>query len=214
MILLAVLLLSLILVPLLGGRLARLADIDPKAVWSIAVAIGLQILIISVFPDRYEWSHVPLHIMSYGFAAVFVWANRDIPGMVIIAVGAACNLAAILANDGVMPATPAALRSAGFETDTEGFANSAVVEDAKLQFLGDIFAIPDSVPILDNVFSIGDVLIAIGIVVLVHGVCGSKLVPERWRGTSSGVESPVSEPDAPVDQEQELHPSRDRREAG
>lgn len=186
MILIAILVVAVVLVPVAGGRLARLADIDLKAMWAIGVALGLQILIISVIPNRFEGVHVPIHILSYCFAAIFVWANRKIPGIPLIAVGAACNLLAILANDGVMPATPAALRSAGFDPDPSGgFANSAAVEDPKLQFLGDIFAIPDSVPVLDNVFSVGDVLIAIGIFILIHGVCGSRLVPDRFRGSFS-----------------------------
>lgn len=185
MILLAVLLLALVLVPLAGGRLGRLAEIDLKAMWAIGVALGLQIVIISIIPDRFEGVHVPLHILSYVFAAIFVWLNRGIPGMVIIGLGALCNLIAILANGGVMPATPAALRSAGIVQNSGQFANSTVVDDAKLQFLGDVFAVPDSWPIIANVFSIGDVLIAIGIFVLIHGVCGSKLVPNRFRGAFS-----------------------------
>jgi hypothetical protein len=182
MILLAVLLLGLLSVPLAGGRLSRLAEIDLKLVWAIAVALSLQILIISVIPDRFQGIHVPLHFLSYGFAAVFVWANKSIPGMLVIGLGALCNVVAIAANGGVMPATPAALKAAGLDTKAGEFANSTVVSNPKLQFLGDVFAIPDSWPIIDNVFSIGDVLIALGIVWLIHGVCGSKLVPNRFRG--------------------------------
>ena len=185
MILLAVLLLALVLVPLTGGRLSRLADIELKALWAVGIALGLQILIISIIPDRFEGTHVPIHFLSYAFAAVFVWANHRIPGMVVIAVGALSNLIAISANGGVMPATPQALRAAGLETTTGGFANSTAVANPKLQFLGDIFAIPDSWPIIDNVFSIGDILIAIGIVILILGVCGSKVIPDRLKHVTS-----------------------------
>ena len=186
MILLAVLILGLVTVPLAGGRLTRLADIELRHLWAVVTAIGLQILIISVFPDRYEWTHVPLHLASYVFAGWFVWANRALPGMVVIGLGALCNAIAIVANGGVMPASPTALRAAGIGTSTDGeFANSTVVEDPNLLFLGDVFSIPDSWPIIDNVFSVGDVLIAIGIVILLHGVCGSRLVPERFRGASA-----------------------------
>lgn len=186
MVLLAVLVLALLLVPLLGGRLGRLAEIDLKAMWAIAVGLGLQILIISIIPNSFEWSHEPIHFLSYGFAAVFVWANRRIPGMLIIALGAFCNFLAIAANGGVMPASPTAQSSAGIvQNEGGGFANSAALEDPNLLFLGDIFAIPDAVPILDNVFSVGDILIAMGIVILIHGVCGSKLVPDRFRGAFS-----------------------------
>ena len=181
MFLIAALILAVVTVPLLGGSLRRLADVEIHALPTVFLAIGIQFAIISVFTDSFESFHVPLHFVSYAFAAWFIWANRGIPGMLVAALGAAFNLAAITANGGVMPASPEALEAAGV-VHTKGFVNSTAVEDAKLQFLGDIFAIPDSVPVLDNVFSIGDVLIALGIIIMVHGICGSRLVPERFRG--------------------------------
>jgi len=89
-----------------------------------------------------------------------VLRNLAIPGVAIIAIGAVGNLAAIIANGGRMPADPAALRSAGLEV--QGITNSTVVADPVLRPLTDIFAIPAAVPFA-NVFSIGDVLIGIGI---------------------------------------------------
>lgn len=193
MFLIAVLVLAVVTVPLFGGRLGRLADLEIRALWAVAAAIGIQFAIISVFPDSFENLQVPFHFVSYAFAAVFVWTNRHIPGMLIVGLGAAFNLVAITANGGVMPASPRALEIAGV-VQTKGFVNSTALEEPKLQFLGDIFAIPDSVPILDNVFSIGDVIIAIGIVALVHGVCGSKLVPVRRRGNGRGGADELVEP--------------------
>jgi hypothetical protein len=52
-----------------------------------------------------------------------------------------------------------------------------VLPDPRLAFLGDVFAIPRGWP-LANVFSVGDVLIAVGAVVAVHGICGSR---PPWR---------------------------------
>ena len=63
-----------------------------------------------------------------------------------------------------MPADPAALATAGF-TPT-GYSNSIVVADPALWPLTDIFAIPAGLPGA-NVFSIGDVLIGIGIIVTI-----------------------------------------------
>lgn len=77
-------------------------------------------------------------------------------------VGAILNLLAIVANAGVMPATAGALATAGVPSGGGVIANSASVADPRLRFLGDVFAIPSSVP-LANVFSVGDVLIALGV---------------------------------------------------
>jgi hypothetical protein len=79
-----------------------------------------------------------------------------------------------------MPASPAALVAAGLPVDEPGFQNSTAVDDPRLAFLGDVFAIPASWP-LSNVFSVGDVLIGVGLAWGVHRICGSRLVP-RWRG--------------------------------
>src|SRR5436189_244962 len=56
------------------------------------------------------------------------------------------------------------------------FANSMAISSAKLSFLGDIFAIPKSLP-LSNVFSVGDICVAAGAVVTLHRVSGSALIP-------------------------------------
>ena len=179
MIFLAILLLAVVTVPLFRGRLTGLIDIDLGWTWLVATAIGIQILIISVFPDRFEGIQKPLHFLSYLFASAFVVANFKLPGVSLIGLGGLSNLLAIAANGGVMPATATALKAAGMATESDEFVNSGVLEDPKLLFLGDIFSISGDVPVLNTVFSVGDVLIAIGTVVLVHGVTGSRLV--WWR---------------------------------
>ncbi len=181
MALLAVVALALVSVPIFKGRLSALGDVTMRWGWTIAVAIGLQILIISIIPDRFTSLHVPIHLLSYGFAGVFIAANIREPGIAIIGAGTLLNVIAIVANGGVMPADPAAMRAAGIVQKSGHFANSTDVADPNLLFLGDIFVIPKSVPYLDTVFSIGDVLIAIGAFVLIHTICGSKLALGRPR---------------------------------
>jgi hypothetical protein len=64
-----------------------------------------------------------------------------------------------------MPTTEAALAAAGL-TPEDGFSNSAVIDDPSLALLTDIFALPPWVPFA-NVFSIGDVLIGLGVIVVI-----------------------------------------------
>jgi hypothetical protein len=87
----------------------------------------------------------------------------------LISAGGALNLIAIVANGGVMPASEAALRRAGLDAEA-GFSNSAHVADARVAWLGDVFAVPASWP-LSNVFSIGDVVVVAGIGYLVWRQC-------------------------------------------
>ena len=98
----------------------------------------------------------------------------------MLALGATLNLIAILANNGVMPASASALRTAGMLTSSTDFLNSAAVAHPRLLFLGDILAVPHAVPFA-NVYSIGDVCIAIGVAIAIHGLAGSRLVPRRPR---------------------------------
>ena len=191
MILLVILALAVATVPLFRGRLAGLIDIDLGWTWLVVAAIGIQIVIISVIPDRFEGIHKPLHFLSYVLAGAFVVANLKIPGVWLVGVGGLCNLLAIAANGGVMPATATALRAAGMATESDEFVNSGVLEDPKLLFLGDIFSIPGEIPVVNTVFSVGDVLIALGTVVLVHGVSGSRLV--WWRRASPDETGPAGQ---------------------
>lgn len=155
-------------VPLTGGRLSALAGLRLQATWALLLAAALQLAVaVAPLDDVLLRSG---HLLSYAFAAVAVVANRRIPGLLLIAAGGAANLAAISANGGVMPAAPAALRRAGLAAVPHGFSNSTAVDAPRLAPLGDVFAIPAGWP-LANVFSIGDVLLVVGVAVLVHSLC-------------------------------------------
>ncbi len=115
---------------------------------------------------------------------MFVAANWRIPGMAILVAGGLCNLVAIGANGGVMPASERALEIAGRAAPIDGFINSKAQDGAHLLILGDIFALPKGVPFA-NVFSVGDVLLVVGGTVIAHRAWGSSL-PWRRRPAAPG----------------------------
>ncbi|MFM7224977.1 MAG: DUF5317 family protein [Actinomycetota bacterium] len=160
--------LGLITVPLAGGRIGALADIRFVRLPLLAAAFAVQVPL--AFPGVPDAACRTLHLASYALIAGFLVANRHLTGIPVLAAGATTNLLAIAANAGVMPATAGAYARAGL-TETAGFASSAVLEAPRLLALGDVFAIPASFP-LHNVFSIGDVLIAVGALLVVHAACG------------------------------------------
>ena len=182
MFLVAVVVVAAVTVPLFGGRLGALVEVRLRHGWAIFAALGLEIAALELpgLPERLRGA---LLVLAYPVGAVFLAANWRLPGVPLIAVGAACNLIAIAANGGVMPASPSALAGAGLPVDASGFQNSAALADPRLAFLGDVFHIPAAWP-LGNVFSVGDVLIALGIVWAVHGICRSRLVPSWARQPS------------------------------
>jgi hypothetical protein len=177
MFLVAAVLLSALAVPLFGGHLGALAELRLRRVWAVYAALGLAVLGIGL-PGLHDGLRSTLLVAAYPVGAVFLGANRRVPGMLLVALGAALNLLAITANGGRMPASPSALARAGLAVDESGFQSSAAVAEPRLAFLGDVFAIPASWP-LSNVFSVGDLLIGLGLAWGLHRVCGSRLAP-RW----------------------------------
>jgi len=163
-------------VPLLGGHLSRLATLRFRMPAALLGALVLQILIISVLPGFLpSWLAQGLHLVTYGLALVFLIANRKIPGLWLIGAGGMANLIAIGANNGIMPASPVALAAAGRALSKQGFQNSTSLPSAHLRLLGDIFSTPHTWP-LANVFSIGDIVLVVGALLLLHRVCRSRLM--------------------------------------
>ncbi len=183
----------LITVPLAGGRLSRLTDVPLRWVGAIFASLVIQVVIVSIVPDGNPWVHRALHLASYVLAAAFLWANRRIVGLWLIALGALLNAIAIFSNNGVMPASAAALRATGRLTSTKGFINSGVLAHPRVRFLGDIFAMPKWLP-LHNVFSIGDVCIALGAAIAIHTLCGSRLAVRVGRASRRSRRAPSAAP--------------------
>ncbi|MEX1145961.1 MAG: DUF5317 family protein [Acidimicrobiia bacterium] len=173
MLLAALAVLVIATVPLAGGRLSRLADLRLRAVWALALALVVQVLIISVLPSGDVDLHRVLHLATYVAVLVWVVLNHGLLWRWPIVIGGALNFVVIVANDGVMPASRAARVAAGL-VGRQGFENSAAVAHPNLGFLGDVFAIPADLP-LANVFSVGDALLVLGIFLVVHRQCESYL---------------------------------------
>ena len=93
MFLVAVVVLAAVTVPLFGGRLGALVEVRLRHGWAIFAALGLEIAALELpgLPDRLR---AALLILAYPVGAIFLAANWRVPGMPLIALGAACNLVA------------------------------------------------------------------------------------------------------------------------
>jgi MFS family permease len=183
MLLLLFLLTAIVTVPLTGGSLRALADLRFRHTWLLVAALGTQVWLIAR-PGPQTVLLTTLELGAYPLGVAFLWVNRDIPGFKIIALGAAMNFAAIAANGGIMPAADHAVALAGLPTDWGGlYANSAAIPHPSLLVLGDIFAVPSSLPYA-NVFSIGDLVVVIGAGIGVHRIAAGD---HRSRASSARV---------------------------
>ena len=182
---LVVIALCLVTVPLAGGSLMRLSELRLRAPGLALAAIAVQMLIVTIAPGGLAGLHEILHVASYALLGAFGWANRRITGVPVLLAGGALNLVPILANGGVMPANPAVADAAAVQAKPGQFVNSVPVSDAHLGFLGDVLATPESLP-LHNVYSIGDVVIVIGLLVILHAACQRQnAASSRARPTAS-----------------------------
>lgn len=153
---------GLIIGLLSGGRLARLGDFRIR--WAPLALVGLLVQLV-LFLDPVARAvgpaGMPIYVASTALVLVVVLRNVARPGLALVAIGAMSNLAAILANGGYMPASPAAMAALG-KSVGDAYSNSAVMNQPALWPLTDIFALPAGLPFA-NVFSIGDVLIGVGL---------------------------------------------------
>jgi hypothetical protein len=165
MFLLPSLLLGLVFALVLGGRPSRLATVRFRLSWTVPVALGIQLAIFGPIGARLGPQAVErLHVASYVVLLIFAAANVRLRALVPVLLGLAANATAILANHGLMPVSAGAARTVGIGPGVH--ENVIVGDGARLGFLGDVFALPSELP-LANVFSVGDILIGIGMMLFV-----------------------------------------------
>jgi hypothetical protein len=162
-----VVLVALLAGKLVGGNLGTLADTPLKGTRLAFAAIALQV---AAFPSGVLPWAMPssvarvLWLVSYSLLIATLIRNRRLVGVPVLALGLLTNLIAILANGGLMPVRPSAL--AGAHRSYSVHNNSIEVVRPHLAALVDRWAVPHWIP-LGNVYSVGDVLIALGVFVAI-----------------------------------------------
>jgi hypothetical protein len=171
---------------LLGGHLDNLARVHFRLAPVAVLALAIQLVLFSALADGLATELVRwIYVVSTALVVLVVLANARLTGVPLIVAGALSNLAAIVANGGLMPASPTALASLGFGVG--GHTSSILVDHPALEVLTDQFALPAWMP-LANVFSVGDVVIGVGVAVAIAAAM-------RGRG-SDGSRREIPEPGA------------------
>lgn len=181
MFLLPSILLGILFALLVGGRPGRVLELELRHAWCVPTALGIQLALFSFFGGSFVPAELgtAVHISSYGFLAFFATANAGTKVLLPLFAGMAANALAIAANGGKMPVSPEAARAAGIDV---GVHSNVQLGGERLTFLGDVFALPHQMPFA-NVFSVGDLLIGVGMMVLIVAISlggGERsLVPSR-----------------------------------
>jgi MFS family permease len=156
---------------LAGGRFQNLLDVRLRWATAIFVAVvirfGTELAVRLNVPTA---DQLRLPLFAGAFAVLFgaLWANRTRPGLLVAAAGVLANGVAIVANGGWMPVWRPALELAGFmPSDLVTSFYRLLPEQLGPEWLlragpfADILPVP--VPLIRNVASVGDVMIAVGL---------------------------------------------------
>jgi hypothetical protein len=171
--LLAVVVLSVCLGYLFGGRLDRLEALRPR--WWGLVILGLGIQFIPL-PNGATGTDLVIRTavlaLSYSLLLTFALVNVRMPGMFLVVIGLACNMTVIVANGG-MPASAQALIDSGQE-DVVAYVREQgadkhhlLTDDDRLTFLADVIAVPQPI---GQAVSVGDILVYAGLTWLIVAV--------------------------------------------
>jgi hypothetical protein len=156
-----------------GGRPGNLARLHLRWPGLIFLALVMQVAIFT------PWLPIPrsllptLYVLSNVIALTWLGRNFRIQGIACFALGAVSNLAAILANGGRMPVDGVLLSRARGAAAAAAIASGQVPSNGvlvnahtRLLWLTDRFLLPSPFP-FPTVFSIGDVLIGLGVAWLI-----------------------------------------------
>ena len=158
----------------------RIAAIPLRSAWLALLALALQwpLLQAPAGPVQRIGVQQALFLLSHLLLLGFVWRNWHLPGIRIVGLGVVCNLLAIAANGGFMPITPETLVQINPGSTLAqwpvgahyGYSKDIILlrEDVRLWALSDMLVIPPPFP-RPTAFSAGDLLLAVGIVVLLQG---------------------------------------------
>lgn len=158
-----------------GGTMANLSQLELRSWPLVFVALLVQAAGAFAAPlglPRASLLYVLGMVTSAVLITVFVARNRALPGMALIALGFVLNAVVVTAN-GAMPVDQAAADRVGISTIGlyRGVdAKHEIADDStRLRPLADVIPVPLPPPLErgSNVVSIGDVVLAAGIGVLV-----------------------------------------------
>ncbi len=147
---------------LLGGSLEAIARTRFRYVWLLFAGLGIQ-LVFSYWSPTFIGDRAGLAILLVSNAAValFLALNARLPGLVIASTGLLLNVAVIFSN-GAMPVSASAARASGVTAkhfSIGGIKHERMTDNTLLPWIGDVIPIPG----VEEVASIGDVVLALGI---------------------------------------------------
>jgi Family of unknown function (DUF5317) len=161
---------ALVVVLVTRGSFSRLFRLPIQSIWMVLVALAIQLFLafVELPSDRFDDLGFALVMASYTFLLAFCFVNLRISMMWVIGLGIALNALVIGLNQG-MPTADHEVTTRSGRTIEEPIERTAKhrpeSDDDLLPFLGDRLRVPNPV---DEVISIGDVVIGLGIILVCY----------------------------------------------
>jgi DHA3 family macrolide efflux protein-like MFS transporter len=158
---------------LLGGSISNFVANSRRLRWLGLLALGAIVRFgteIALNAGVSGAAEIRLPLFAFAFALLLAgcWANRSVVGFGLILAGTFANLVPILLNGGSMPIWAPALTAAGFtQADVHSAFHTIIYDAPGPAFLlrggplADIIPVP--FPIIQNVLSVGDLILAVGL---------------------------------------------------
>lgn len=121
-------------------------------------------------------------IGQHAVLLIAIFLNLHMREMWMVAAGTFSNFAALAANGGAMPVSMDALKSAGLAgvLGTQPVRHALLTPETRLKPLTDVIPVHTFSPFLSQVVSVGDLLIAVGLFILIqHYMCPPKADEEQ-----------------------------------
>jgi hypothetical protein len=136
----------------------------------LILLMGIMQLIFRIMSNFYNLHAllIPIEIILLVISLIFIDYNKKIISLSIIEIGFVLNSTVMLFNSGKMPC----ISNLGIQLDIR---HSLMVNTTHLRVLGDIIYLPYPLDILAGLYSIGDIIIAIGLMLLIKNIYRNKL---------------------------------------
>lgn len=173
------LILGMIIGRLRGGKLDNLGRFIFRSSFLLVFALILQLatsILISLGNERAINNRMILYIISYLMLFIVLFLNLNKKSVWLILIGSILNFAALVLNSGSMPIDLALLEKMGFENMYQSFKIGALPNYIDIGqaysftiHLAKKFATPAVYP-LKQIFSLGDILISIGLLIFTQSI--------------------------------------------
>ena len=158
-----------------GGKWGNLTLYKFKGSWLVIAAILLQVFVFNPWWEKYVNDGMItnlIYCLSIILLIIFILRNFNLTGLRLLGAGIVSNGIAIIANGGFMPSSINSLkhilsaeRIARMESGSFAYNNILITDNTRFKFLCDIFYVPGV-----NVYSVGDILIALGAFVVIQQI--------------------------------------------